>query len=104
MKQAVFYGSGKDYINPSHAIDNVIGKDKNAVLAELNKGPNKVAVIQIDTDKTLDGIGNHFIIAYQNTDGEWIMQDHTSNESWRNGGSLIEALEKSKITSIRVLD
>ncbi|TGM20048.1 hypothetical protein [Leptospira meyeri] len=103
-KQAVFYGSGKDYINPSHAIDNVIGKDKNAILAELNKGPNKVAVIQIDTDTTPDGKGNHFILAYQNTNGEWIMQDHTSSEKWRNGGTLVEGLEMGRITSIRVLD
>ncbi|EMY71902.1 hypothetical protein [Leptospira vanthielii] len=37
--------------------------------SELNKGPNKVAVIEIDTDATLDGKGNHFILAYQNTNG-----------------------------------
>lgn len=43
--------------------------ERSAVPSELNKGPNKVAVIEIDTDATLDGKGNHFILAYQNTNG-----------------------------------
>ncbi|MDF3820849.1 hypothetical protein P3G55_13115 [Leptospira sp. 96542] len=102
--KAVFYGSGKDYLGKSHVIEKVIDMDKNDVLAELNKGPNKVAIVQIDTDKIPDGKGNHFIIAYQNTNGEWIMQDHTSNDSWRNGGKLVDALKENKITSIRILD
>ncbi len=100
-KQAVFYGSGKDYLGKSHLVENVINQDQNSVLAELNKGPNKVA---IDTDATPDGKGNHFIIAYQNTNGDWIMQDHTSKEPWRNGGKLEKALERNRVTSIRVLD
>ncbi|MCZ8344309.1 MAG: hypothetical protein O9301_14840 [Leptospira sp.] len=103
-KQAVFYGSGKEYLGKSHLVENVIGKDRNAVIAELNKGPNKVAIVEIDTDATPDGKGNHFIIAYQNTNGDWIMQDHTSKEPWRNGGKLEKALDENKITSIRILD
>ncbi|TGL17393.1 hypothetical protein EHQ47_19555 [Leptospira bourretii] len=103
-KQAVFYGSGKDYINPSHSLDNVIGRDKNTVLAELNKGPNKVAVVEIDTDATPDGKGNHFILAYQDNNGDWRLQDHTSEIEWRNGGKLESALNQNKITSIRILD
>jgi hypothetical protein len=99
--EAPFYGSGKNYLDPSHLVKDI--KDTNAVMQELNSTANNVVVVEIDTDKNPDGKGNHFIVATRQN-GEWMLRDHTSKEAWRMNGSLSKALEDGKITAIRILD
>jgi hypothetical protein len=72
-------------------------------MQELNSTANNVVVVEIDTNETVDGVGNHFIVATRQN-GEWTLRDHTSKEEWRNSGKLADALNRGRITSIRVLD
>jgi hypothetical protein len=52
--------------------------------------------------------GEHFVIAYKDSRGDWIIKDHNekgamSKDNWKNGGLLSKALSLGKIADIRLL-
>ncbi|EOQ97177.1 hypothetical protein LEP1GSC195_1862 [Leptospira wolbachii serovar Codice str. CDC] len=61
----------------------------------------QVAQVYLDYDGNKEG--NHFIIAYKNPEGKWILKDHNMKEGSKVGNSLEDAIKKGQIKDIRLV-
>lgn len=105
----VFFNADKPYLEPTERLASIseldfssdAGRDK--INEKLESTSAKVAQVYLDYPggKT----GEHFVIAYRNTQGEWIIKDHNEKgaPNWKNGGSLAEAVNLGLIADIRLL-
>ena len=108
----VFFNADKPYLEPTERLASIseldfssdAGRDK--INEKLESTSAKVAQVYLDYPggKT----GEHFVIAYRNTQGEWIIKDHNekgamSKDNWKNGGLLSKAVSLGKIADIRLL-
>lgn len=104
----VFYNSDKPYLEPtkilSDKIDFSTDDGKASAINELNSTSARVAQIYLDYPGGKKG--EHFVIAYKNAAGDWIIKDHNENgkPSWKNGGKLVKAIEDGKIADIRLVE
>lgn len=73
-------------------------------IQELNTTSARVAQIYLDYPGGKKG--EHFVIAYKNSQGDWIIKDHNENgkPSWKNGGKLMDAINDGKIADIRLVE
>lgn len=103
----VFYNSSKPYLDPmtSMADDKKLNLYSDAGKTEainiLNTTSAQVAQIYLDSDG--NGKGDHFVIAYKDPSGKWIIKDHNYEEGSKVGDDLVEALAKDKIKDIRLV-
>ncbi|EMJ90279.1 hypothetical protein LEP1GSC196_0191 [Leptospira meyeri serovar Semaranga str. Veldrot Semarang 173] len=102
----VFYNSDKPYLEPTTLLatkdrDLYSPAGKQEAKDILNSTDARVAQIYLDYDG--DKSGNHFIIAYKNAEGEWILKDHNQAKGSKVGISLIDALDAGKIKDIRLV-
>ncbi|XMO25483.1 hypothetical protein ACKZJ7_05245 [Leptospira sp. 'Mane'] len=109
--KAVFYGNGKDYLEPSRLLSNEhdfkTPEGREGIISDLDSTPSKVAQIHLDYEG--DGVGDHFVIAYRDNAGEWRIKDQNesgpeSDDNWKNGGKLSRALERGFIKDIRIVE
>jgi hypothetical protein len=112
--EAVFYGTSKEYLGPNELLSDSKGPNLNfstqegrgKIIDYLESTPSRVAMVHLDYEG--DGKGDHFVVAYKNSQGEWIIKDHNekgtpSKERWKYGGLLSVAVKKGKIKDIRLV-
>lgn len=112
--EAVFYGTSKEYLGPSELLSDAKGPNLNfstqegrgKIIDYLESTPSRVAMVHLDYEG--DGKGDHFVVAYKNSQGEWIIKDHNetgkpSYGRWKYGGLLSDAVDKGKIKDIRLV-
>ncbi|MCW7521796.1 hypothetical protein [Leptospira soteropolitanensis] len=107
----VFYNSDKPYLEPTKVLSNNIDfstdAGKASAIQELNTTSARVAQIYLDYPGGKKG--EHFVIAYKNAQGDWIIKDHNEKgsmnpDNWKNGGKLINAINRGLIADIRLVE
>lgn len=110
----MFYGTSKEYLRPSELLSDPKGPNLDfstqegrvKVIDYLETTSSNVAMVHIDYEA--DGKGDHFIVAYKDSQGNWRLKDHNetgtpSDDRWKYGGLLSEAVRDGKIKDIRVV-
>lgn len=104
----VFFNADKPYLEPT----TLIGGDKRDLYSDAGKTEalnilqtTDARVAQVYLDYPGGKKGEHFVIAYRNSQGEWIIKDHNERgaPNWKNGGLLSRAVLDGKIADIRLL-
>jgi hypothetical protein len=112
--EAVFFGASKEYLGPNELLSDPKGLNldfssqagRAKIIDYLESTSSNVAMVHIDYEA--DGRGDHFVVAYKDAAGNWRLKDHNetgtpSDDRWKYGGLLSEAVRDGKIKDIRLV-
>jgi hypothetical protein len=103
----VFFNADKPYLEPTQrlASDNDFSTDSGRERINETLASTSANVAQVYLDYPGGKTGEHFVIAYKDSRGDWIIKDHNEKgaPNWKNGGSLADAVSKGKIADVRLL-
>jgi hypothetical protein len=108
--KAVFYGTSKEYLGESELLSdpeksNIDFSSKSGqgrAIDYLNSTASRVAMVYLDYEA--DGKGDHFVVAYKDSQGEWRLRDHNVKEGGSKvGDDLFVALDRNEIKDIRLV-